>query len=157
MEEPRDVVLAGRDGAHGYAAPNRRQAARRDREGACRSGDSGAHAQRRRDRRQQQIAGGLQDLYRRRNGEVVQGHRRKRRARGLTAGDPKRRRAGARLHVGSRVRALTGVSIRFDARYYLPSQSEKGDRWEGQWNSGYSTSFKNPGTPAKQKPSRSPL
>ena len=45
---------------------------------------AGAHAKRRRSRRQQQISGGLQDLHRRRNGEVVQGHRRKRRARGLT-------------------------------------------------------------------------
>ena len=34
--------------------------------------------------------------------------------------------------------------------------SKKGDRWEERWNLVCSTSFKNPRTRAKQKPSRSP-
>jgi hypothetical protein len=63
MEEPGDIVLAGRAGAIRDAAADRREAARGDCQGARRSGNSGAHAQKRRDRRHQQVAGGIQGLY----------------------------------------------------------------------------------------------
>src|SRR5277367_389820 len=84
MEEPRDVVLAGRARAHRYAEVDRRQAARRDCQGTRRTGDPGAHAQEWRDRCQQQVTGGLQDLYGRRNRQVDQGDRGGRRARRLS-------------------------------------------------------------------------
>ena len=84
MEESGDLVLAGRAGARGDTAADHRQAARRDRQGARRTGDSGAHAQERRDPGQQQVTGRLQGLYGHRDRQVDQGDRGQRRARGLS-------------------------------------------------------------------------